>query len=220
MRTSITLFSIFFLNLSIGFAQDKSLPVNDLVQFSGIVVTSDSLNPVPYTSIMIRNTYRGTVGDYYGFFSFVAKMKDTIEFLAIGYKRAVFVIPDTLSDHRCSLIQLLKPDTVYLREVVIFPWPTKEQFKEAFLRLHIPSDDMTRAERNLDPGRLAMLSAAMPMDGSMNFKNAMEQQTSRLYYAGQLPPNNLLNPVAWSKFIQMWQNGEFRRKDKTIKDEN
>ncbi|MBK6839366.1 MAG: hypothetical protein IPG90_14770 [Bacteroidetes bacterium] len=44
-----------------------------LVQFSGIVVTSDSLNPVPYTSIMIRNTYRGTVGDYYGFFSFVAK---------------------------------------------------------------------------------------------------------------------------------------------------
>ena len=176
MRTYISLFSLLFFNLSIGLAQEKSLPENDLVQFSGIVVTSDSLNPVPYTSIMIRNTYRGTVGDYYGFFSFVAKMKDTIEFLAIGYKRAVFVIPDTLSDHRCSLIQLLKPDTVYLREVVIFPWPTKEQFKEAFLRLHIPSDDMTRAERNLDPGRLAMLSAAMPMDEFQKCHGATNQQ--------------------------------------------
>lgn len=220
MRTKLSLLIAFLFQVTTGIAQEKSLPANDLVQFSGIVVTSDSLNPVPYTSIMIKNSYRGTVGDYYGFFSFVAKMKDTIEFLAIGYKRAIFIIPDTLSDHRCSLIQLLKPDTVLLREVVIFPWPTKEQFKEAFLRLHIPSDDLVRAEKNLDPGRLGYLSAAMPMDGSMNFRNAMEQQTSRLYYAGQLPPNNLLNPVAWSKFIQMWQNGEFRKKDKTYKDED
>ncbi len=219
MKTILPLIAAFFLMASGVFAQEKNLPANDLVQFSGIVVTSDSLNPVPYTSIMIKNTYRGTVGDYYGFFSFVAKMKDTIEFLAIGYKKAVFVIPDTLSDHRCSLIQLLKPDTILLKEIVIFPWPTKEQFKEAFLRLHIPSDDMVRAKRNLDPGKLGILATAMPMDGSMNFKNAMEQQTSRLYYAGQLPPNNLLNPVAWSKFIQMWQNGEFKNKNKSIKDE-
>lgn len=220
MRTNLTLLIAFLFQVLSVSAQEKNLEANDLVQFSGIVVTSDSLNPVPYTSIMIKNSYRGTVGDYYGFFSFVAKMKDTIEFLAIGYKKAVFVIPDTLSDHRCSLIQLLKPDTILLREVVIFPWPTKEQFKEAFLRLHVPADDLSRAEKNMDPGRLGILSAAMPMDGSMNFRNAMEQQTSRLYYAGQLPPNNLLNPVAWSRFIQMWQNGEFKRKDKKLKDDN
>lgn len=193
-------------------AQESDINRTGLVQFSGVVVTGDSLLPIPFTSIMIRNTFRGTISDYYGFFSFVAKMGDTIEFSALGYKRASFVIPDTISDHRCSLIQLMFKDTILLKEVVIFPWPTKEQFKEAFLQLRIPADDITRAQRNLDADQLFMLGGMMPMDGSMNFKYQMEQQSSRLYYSGQLPPNNLLNPIAWSKFIQMWQQGEFKKK--------
>lgn len=195
-----------------GIASAQSAPKNDLVQFSGVIVSGDSLQSIPFTSIMIRGTNRGTISDYYGFFSFVAKMRDTVEFAAIGYKRNFFVIPDTLTDHRCSLIQLLKPDTVLLKEVVIFPWPTKEQFKEAFVRLRAPYDDLARAERNLDHRQMEYLATVMPMDGSMNFKWQMQNQFSRLYYAGQLPPNNLLNPVAWAKFVQMWQNGDFNSK--------
>jgi hypothetical protein len=212
MRNFILIFLFFLASTFSGFGQDDSNKSLNLVQFSGVVVTTDSLLPIPFTSIMIRNTYRGTISDYYGFFSFVAKMGDTIEFSAIGYKRMNFVIPDTLSDHRCSLIQMMAKDTLLLKEVVIFPWPTKEQFKEAFLQLRIPADDITRAQRNLDADQLNVLSAMMPMDGSMNFKYQMEQQSARLYYSGQLPPNNLLNPIAWSKFIQMWQNGEFKKK--------
>lgn len=192
----------------------QTIDQSGLVQFSGVIVTSDSLAPVPYTSVMIKSSNRGTVSDYFGFFSFVAKMKDTIEFAAIGFKKATFVIPDTLSDNRCSMIQILRADTILLREVVIFPWPTKEQFKEAFIRLRVPEDDRARAEKNLNEEKMAYLANNMSMDGSMNFKYAMEQHSTRLYYAGQLPPNNLLNPVAWSKFIKMWQDGAFSKKDK------
>lgn len=188
-----------------------------LVQFSGVVVTSDSLKPIPFASLMIKNTYRGTVSDYFGFFSFVAKMGDTIEFSAIGYKRANFVIPDTLTDQRCSMIQILKQDTILLREVVVFPWPTKEQFKEAFIRLNVPDDDLARAEKNLEEDKLAFIGANMAMDGSMNYRNYIDEHATRLYYAGQLPPNNLLNPVAWAKFIQMWQSGAFKKKDTKYK---
>ncbi|MFM2206113.1 MAG: hypothetical protein RL213_88 [Bacteroidota bacterium] len=202
-----------FFYFSSGVAFGQTLEKNELVQFSGVVVSGDSLLPIPFASVMIRGTSRGTISDYYGFFSFVAKMRDTIEFAAIGFKRNVFVIPDTLTDHRCSLIQLLKPDTVLLKEVVIFPWPTKEQFKEAFIQLRAPYDDLARAERNLDRRQMQFLASKIPMDGSMNFKWQMQEQTSRLYYSGQLPPNNLLNPVAWAKFIQMWQDGEFDNKD-------
>jgi hypothetical protein len=209
-----------FILLSYAAHAQKVLDPHQLIQFSGVVVTADSLKPIPFSSVMIKNTNRGTVSDYYGFFSFVAKMKDTIEFAAIGYKRAIFIIPDTLTDQRCSMIQMLKPDTILLREVVIFPWPTKEQFKEAFLQLRIPDDDLSRAERNLDPNQLSYLAASMPMDGSMNFRNAMEQHTATLYYNGQLPPINLLNPVKWAQFIQMWQSGAFRKKDGKFKDEN
>ena len=220
MKYSLVISCLLFLTLSVAFGQTKpaKLKPNDLVQFSGVIVTADSLNPIPYVSIMIHNTSRGTVSDFYGFFSFVAKMRDTIEFAALGYKRAKFVIPDTLNDFRCSLIQMLKPDTINLAEVVIFPWPTKEQFKEAFLQLKVPDDNLDRAQKNLNKNRMNILAAAMPMDGSMNFKNAMNNQSAKLYYAGQLPPNNLLNPVAWSKFIQMWQNGEFKKKDSNTDD--
>ena len=204
--------------LNVGRAQNTDN--SKLVQFSGVVVTSDSLQPIPFTSLMIKNTYRGTISDYFGFFSFVAKMGDTVEFSALGYKRANFVIPDTLTDQRCSMIQILKQDTILLKEVVIFPWPTKEQFKEAFIQLHVPDDDLTRAEKNLDPDKLAFIGSTMAMDGSLNFKTYVEQQTTRLYYAGQLPPNNLLNPVAWAKFIQMWQNGAFKKKDTKYKKDN
>lgn len=193
---------------------------NYLVQFSGVIVTFDSLKPIPYSSVMIKNTNRGTISDYYGFFSFVAKMKDTVEFAAIGFKKAIFIIPDTLTDQRCSLIQILKQDTILLKEVMIFPWPTKEQFKEAFLHLRIPDDDLTRAEKNLDEDQLGYLAAALPMDGSMNFRNYIDQHTTQLYYSGQLRPNTLLDPIKWAKFIQMWQNGAFKKKDKKYKDEN
>lgn len=205
---------IAFLGFFLYQVKAQKIDKSGLVQFSGVIVTADSLAPVPYASVMIKNSNRGTVSDYFGFFSFVAKMRDTIEFAAIGFKRATFIIPDTLTDSRCSMIQILKTDTILLREVVIFPWPTKEQFKEAFIQLRIPEDDRSRAEKNLSEDKLAYIASNMSMDGSMNFKYSMEQHATRLYYAGQLPPNNLLNPLAWSKFIQQWQSGAFKKKDK------
>src|SRR5437868_9897593 len=105
-----------FLLPVLSFAQDHTT----LVQFSGVVVTADSLKPIPYVNVIIRNTWRGTVTDYFGFFSFVARMNDTIEFSSLGYKKSTFVIPDTLKNSRYSLIQMMHNDTVQIREVFIY----------------------------------------------------------------------------------------------------
>ena len=214
-RLLIILFSLFGLQTGAQVLEEEHL-----VQFSGVIVTFDSLKSIPYSSVMIKNSSHGTISDYYGFFSFVAKMRDTVEFSALGFKKAIFIIPDTLTDQRCSMIQILSPDTIMLREVMIFPWPTKEQFKEAFIHLHIPDDDLTRAEKNLNKDRISYLAATMPMDGSLNFKNYMNEHTSQIYYAGQFQPYTILDPIRWAKFIQMWQNGEFKQKEKKYKDEN
>jgi hypothetical protein len=50
----------------------------------------------------------------------------------------------------------------------------------------------------------------MGMDGSMNYKATQQQYQSRLYWAGQYPPNNLLNPFAWAQFIKMWREGKLK----------
>ncbi len=199
---------LFLFPLSVQAQQD-----DDLVQFSGVVVASDSLQPLPFSSIIIRNTYRGTISDFFGFFSFVARVNDTIDFSCIGFKKAEFVIPDSLSDNHYSLIQVLTRDTVQLQEAVIFPWPTREQFKQAFLNLEVPDDDLQRARRNLENRRLQEIAQNLPADGSEAYKVSMQEQYSRLYTVGQLPMNNLLNPIAWAKFIDSWKSGAYKRQE-------
>jgi hypothetical protein len=103
-------------------------------------------------------------------------------------------------------------DTIELETVHIYPRPTPEQFKEAFLALDIPDDNIEIARKNLDPSELQARMDAMPMNGSLNFKWQMQQKQSQLYYAGQQRPNNLLNPIAWAKFIEAWKRGDFKSK--------
>lgn len=196
-------------------AQTRMAPINtrrDLVQFSGVIVEGDSLRPVPYTSIIVKGSSRGTVSDYFGYFSFVAQEQDTIEFSAIGFNNAIFVIPDTLTNNKYSLIQVMRSDTIHLKETVIYAWPTKEQFKAAFLKLNLPEDDLVRANKNMARADNKERMMGMAMDASMNYKYSQQQYQSKLYYAGQLPPNNLLNPIAWAKFIKAWQDGDFKQK--------
>jgi hypothetical protein len=184
-----------------------------LIQFSGVMVEGENLHPIPYTSIIVKNTHRGTISDYFGYFSFVAKKSDTIEFSAIGFRPAQYIIPDTLSSNTYSLIQVLRKDTIYLKATEIFPWPSKEQFKQAFLNLNLPDDDLARATKNMAHSDIKEKMVGMAMDASLNYKYSTQQYQSKLYYAGQTPPNNLLNPIAWAKFIQAWKNGDFKQKD-------
>jgi len=200
----------FFLFADALFAQQSD---PDLVQFSGLVVTGDSLTPVPFVNIRIKNTSRGTSSDYYGFFSFVALKGDIIQFSAIGFKQGEYRIPDTLSSSRYSLIQMMTNDTILLKETVIYPWPTREQFKLAFIRNKVPDDELTIAQKNLDKMEMRERAAAMPMNGSMNYRNYMEQQVSKLYYNGQVQPMNIFNPFAWAKFIEAWKRGDFKKKN-------
>jgi hypothetical protein len=187
---------------------------DELIQFSGIVVTADSLKPVPYTNIAIKNTRRGTIADYFGYFSFVAFKSDTILFSAIGFKKGSYAIPDTITGNRYSMIQVMAADTILLTQTVIYPWPSREKFKEAFLKFDVPDDDYERAKKNLDMALLRDMAADYPMDGSMNFRNSMQLFQDKLYYNGQTQPITILNPFAWAEFIKAWKEGKFKRKDK------
>jgi len=187
---------------------------DDLIQFSGVVITVDSLQPVSFTNIIVKQSRRGTTADYYGYFSFVAKKNDTIIFSAVGYKITSFVIPDSITKKRYSLIQAMTSDTLLLDETMIYPWPSPEQFKHAFVNLEIPDDDIMIAKKNLALAEMRERAEHYPMDGSMNYKNYMSQQTYKLYYAGQSPPITIFNPFAWAEFIKAWREGKFKRKKK------
>ncbi len=188
-----------------------------LVQFSGITLTADSLNPVPFTKIIDIGSRRGTKSDVNGYFSFVARQRDTVVFSALGFKPATFVIPDTITKQKYSLIQLMTADTLTLAAAVIFPWPTLEDFKRAFVETKIPDDDLAIARKNLQAADIRMRAEEYPNDPSMNFRSYVDNQASRLYYLGQQQPYNIFNPFAWAQFIKAWKEGKFKSQEERLK---
>jgi len=218
MRTTFKLILIsFFLLLSFtDFAQNKATQTKPskkkeiLIQFSGVAVDHDSLKPIPFVSIMIKNSNRGTISDYFGYFSFVAEANDTIDFNALGYRKISYVIPDTLSTDKYSLIQVLKKDTFNLKEARIYSWPSKAEFEAAFLNYNSPNGDMERAKKNMALAQKKELLYGSKLDAQANFSNYMEDQNSKLYNAGQYPTISLLNPIAWAQFIEAWKNGQLK----------
>lgn len=182
-----------------------------LIQLSGVVVSSDSLQEMPYAGVYNKTTRRGTIADIYGFFSLVVHPSDTIMFRYYGHKPSSYIVPDTLSENRYSIIHMMTVDTIQLSEVVIYPWPSKEAFAQAFVEMNPYDDAMLRAQKELSGQSLAQIASLVPNDASLSFGNVVNQNNTRLYTMGQSPVNNLLNPFAWATFLQKWRSGELRR---------
>ena len=215
IRRSFDRIVILLSALLLVLSADRSLAqdTGDLIQFSGVVLTSDSIQPVPFAHIIDITTGYGTISGYNGYFSFVAGKSDTIVFSAMGFKKQEFIIPDSITGDRYTIIHVMTSDTIFLSETVIYPWPSREQFREAFLNLEIPDDNYEIAMKNLARSEMARRAEAMPMDASMNYRHYIDQTISKYYYAGQTQPITLLNPFAWAEFIKAWKEGRFKKKD-------
>ncbi len=208
------IFCILLLSLgNILLAQnDSTKTTNNVIQLTGVIVEGDSLKPMPFVHISVKNSRIGTISDYYGFFSFVAHKNDTIVFSSIGYHRNNFIIPDTLPNTSYSIIHVMIKDTFLLETVTIYPWPTREQFKRAFLALRLPDDDLQRAKRNLAPEVMMAIAANLPIDGATTYKYQLQNRYTQLYEAGGYPSIRIFDPIAWSKFIKAWKKGDFKKK--------
>ena len=206
------LFSSTELKLSAQSSSDSSL-----IEFSGMVLTSDSLFPIGYVYIYEKYSRMGDVSDGNGYFAFTAEEGDTIIFNGIEFKKSFYVIPDTLTESKYNIIKLLTQDTTYLSPVILYPLPPRVQFDYIFVQTEVPDDNLEIARKNLERERLRQEALAGTKDAKAAYSAAMRQNAENLYWKGQLPPNNLLNPLAWSKFFESWQRGDYRKK-KTKKD--
>jgi hypothetical protein len=189
--------------------KNKSSKEYHFLQFSGIVLDNDSLTPVPFVSVWVNDKAR-TVTDYYGFFTVVASPGDIIKFTSITHKTLSYKISDTASLKYYYIIQILVKDTIRLQTVDVYPWPSKEEFKRAFLNLDLSETDYDRADRNINQQVLTYIERNMTISGSEAYKNVTQNYYNKVYTIGQAPSINLLNPIAWANFIESW-----KKKNKT-----
>lgn len=204
----ILLFSGF---LSLGLFAQEEKPV----QMSGLVLSQDSIpRPIPFAHVYVGQGTRGTMTDADGFFSFAALAGDSIRFSCIGFTQEILVVPDTLSKTAYLARVMMKRDTTLLEEVTLYPWPTPDRFKEAFLATNIPTTQNDIAMRNLAIQALQDRAAAMNLDPEEAKDLAIMMQNQSIYDYGRYQGYDngatailgaLSNPFAWQRLFQSFK---------------
>jgi len=209
----VVLSLLFCSSFLMSFGQDKMMQVLDstFIQLSGVVISEETLEALPYTTVYDKTQRRGVIADYYGFFSMVAVPGDTLFFSFYGHKTSSYIVPDSLSDSRYSMIHMVQRDTLNLPQVDVYPWPSRDDFARAFIDM-VPYDDaLRRAQQQLSGESLAFAAARLEGDASLSYRASRDGYNTKLYTNGQLPGNNLLSPYAWSKLIKDWKEGKLSR---------
>ena len=185
---------VLLLLASIGTARAQE---SSSVLLTGVVMDADQQIPIPFVNIRLSGTNYGTAADSNGHFTLFVNPGDTLQFSSVGYTSAVFVMPMEVNSNQYSLIKLLRQETIMLSEIVVFPWPSIEQFKDAFIDVDpgIPDDQQVREVQ------LRVMSEVK--DNELDEYEAEQMQYQKLYELnGIFPPNNFLNPMRWSNFLR------------------
>ncbi|MEO8713343.1 MAG: carboxypeptidase-like regulatory domain-containing protein [Parafilimonas sp.] len=193
-------------------ASAQNHPQQDsVVQLYGVVMSADSLRGLDATSVIVEGTGRGTITSSQGVFSIPVLKGNKIRFSSIGFKDKTITIPDTLKGNQYSVIQLMVNDTAYLPATILRPRPSRAQFERDFVNTDVPADAYEIARHNNDEATRKALLMSLPADGGEAVNAQFRQQAAKTYYNGQIPPQNIFNPVAWAEFIQAWKRGDFKR---------
>jgi hypothetical protein len=210
MKRFIPYFFFFLFTLPVSVKAQFETYKDSVVQLYGVVMSADSLQGLPSVSIMVKGRNQGTLTNDQGVFSIVVLKGDQIEFTSVGYKPKLVTIPKNLDGNQQSMIQLMVQDTVYLAATIIKKYPTREEFERDFANTKIADDQQEIARQNLSEANRRALLSVYPTNGREATNNYFKQNQRKYYSAGQLPPQNIFNPLAWAEFIKSWKRGDFK----------
>ncbi|WP_426490332.1 carboxypeptidase-like regulatory domain-containing protein [Hymenobacter sp. 102] len=189
-----------------------------VVQFTGIVASGDSLLGVPGAAIFVPKAGRGTASNPYGYFSLPVLAGDSIVIRSLGYRNQYVIIPENYPRQSYSVIVQLQEDATVLPEVRIFPYATEKAFKEAFLAMKAPSEADRSPADKLNEKVMRRMFNTLPVTSMGNYRQTMQAQQNdyqRRMGMGATPATNnpLLNPFSWLQLINQVKNGEFKKKE-------
>ncbi len=183
----------------VGHAQDKE--ELHIVQVSGLVMNADSTQTIPGVHVFNKRSGRGDITDYKGWISKAFLAGDVLIISAIGFVNREVVVPDDVGD-RWTAIFAMEEDAIDLGEVEVNPFPSEELFKEAILAMNL-NQDQQNLINSFAPEVIQELIRSTPLNASpsANYRFMQNQQFVNLQNSAGPRANPLLNPFAWSQFI-------------------
>ncbi|MCH7402682.1 carboxypeptidase-like regulatory domain-containing protein [Belliella kenyensis] len=194
-------------------AQAQDQKDRKVIQLSGIVLNADSTDAVPGVNIYVPKKGRGTSSGRFGYFSMPVLEGDSVVFSFIGLKRQVFAVPDNVAEDKISLILTMQDDEMSLAEIEVMPYPTEEEFKRAVLAINYEAPMAIDSRGSLSPETLLRWAENMPASGNENFRGFQQGQIMQIQDRYGPRPFRLLDPFAWSQFIQSIKRGDLKKKD-------
>lgn len=184
---------------------------NDLVQLSGIITDTDSNSVVPYVTITNKTNGQKYAANYQGYFSIIVKPGDVILFTAIGFYEKDLMVPLEVADNKYTAMVKMKPETVYLKAVRIYPWATVEEFNKEFLSMRVADDNIAIAKKNLSRKSIQGMVLTLPRSSEEIANSNYRYNFDRMVNANMRATNPLLNPFAWGRLMQQILNGDKSR---------
>jgi hypothetical protein len=180
------------------------------VQVSGII-TDVSFKPVGGVAVVSKKLKRGILSERTGIYSITSTPGDSIFFRALGFKRYYTIIPETYESKHCEVDIVLAVDTIQIQEVNVMPWKNYSEFIKDVTKEHPVDPLIENMNDNIASIYVAIANQTdVRVSPEAGYRYSMEQNFGAMATRGQYPINNLLNPFAWSKFIQGIKNGLFK----------
>ncbi len=184
-----------------------------VIQLSGIILNADSTDAVPGVNVYVPQKGRGTSTGRYGYFSLPVLEGDSVVFSFIGLQKQTFKVPDLVPEDKISLILTMQTDEIALAEIEVMPYPSEEEFKRAVLAMNYEAPMAVDSRGNMSPETLLRWAESMPASGNENMRYFRQGQLMQIQDRYGPRPFTLLDPFAWSKFIQSIKRGELKKRD-------
>ncbi len=192
-----------------AYGQDKDS--TQYIQIDGLTL-DETGTFVPNVGIYSFKLQRGSASDSRGIFSIISTPGDTVFYTLPGYRPTLLTIPEKLTNfHFITDVRIIR-DTITIEEVVVLPWKTYTEFKRAVAQAKTNSPQIDNMNFNIALVK-QQLHADLNAKPGEGYRYTMQQMSDNLYSRGQFPRNNLLNPMAWTRFIKGLKNGLLRNED-------
>ena len=107
----------------------------DLIEITGVLLSSDSLKPIPDAEVYSKQNVVGTFTDSKGNFSIIVVLGDSLLFSSLGYGDMEVAVDDSLLSLKPPIPFYMKLDTIQMHEVVIRAHWGYRMFKQKILNM-------------------------------------------------------------------------------------
>ena len=154
--------------VSTAFSQgEDAREMRNRIPVLGKIVASDSLQPVRNTHVISKMAHCGTISNREGVFFIPAQPVDTLWISCIGYSRRLIPVDSTMVSVDTMLI-ILHPDTITLKEVTVLPFYDYKTFKQMIIDM--PTKPMPKEIQRLND-ELAGMKTGKKRNPYFDFSN-------------------------------------------------